>query len=412
MSQIIIMADNIKEVEEYVSAKDWRVKENANLDYSFSSLFMKLAGEDVSEYCLKRIYPRRIALAHINGDFHIHNLYMGIVGYCAGWSIKDVLFQGFNGVPGRIESSPPKHFSTALLQLANFIGTLQNEWAGAQAFNSLDTLLAPFVKKDGLSYKQVKQEMQQFIYNLNISSRWGGQCVSEDTEALTDKGWKKYFKITKKDKIATFNIKTGKTEYLLPERIKSYDYDGYLICLKNRIQEQLVTPNHKIIRKKFNSEKFELIEAEKLFEFKTPIIVPVTSETENKKEIDDNLVMLCAWLVSEGSFSEDRKRVSIFQSEKNKTNCEEIRKCLKNLKLKWDETKRLHGFSKSALIRFRLNQASSAKIREIINSKQIPDFIKTLSKRQIKLFIDTYIKGDGWKEKKRKRKDKHKKYKN
>lgn len=169
------MADNIKEVEEYISEADWRVRENANLGYSFSSLFMKLAGEDVSEYCLKKVYPRKIAQTHINSDFHIHNLYMGIVGYCAGWSIKDILLWGFNGVPGKIESSPPKHFSTALLQLANFIGTLQNEWAGAQAFNSLDTMLAPFVRKDKLNYKEIKQQMQQFVYNLNISSRWGSQ---------------------------------------------------------------------------------------------------------------------------------------------------------------------------------------------------------------------------------------------
>lgn len=162
-------------IDDYIRKADWKVRENANLGFSFSSLFMKLAGEEVSKYVLSKIYPKEISDAHINGDFHIHNLYMGIVGYCAGWSIRDVLLQGFSGVPGKIESSPPKHLSTTLLQLANFVGTLQNEWAGAQAFNSLDTLLAPFVREDKLDYKQVKQQMQQFIYNLNISSRWGGQ---------------------------------------------------------------------------------------------------------------------------------------------------------------------------------------------------------------------------------------------
>jgi len=164
-----------KAVQDYIDQAVWQIKENANLDYSFSSVFFRLAGENVVRYVLSKVYPKKISQTHINGDFHLHNLYMGIVGYCAGWSITDILLQGFNGIPGKIESSPPKHFSTALLQLANFVGTLQNEWAGAQAFNSLDTLLAPFVRKDKLDYKQVKQEMQQFIYNLNISSRWGGQ---------------------------------------------------------------------------------------------------------------------------------------------------------------------------------------------------------------------------------------------
>ena len=167
--------DAPKMVKDYVDRAIWQIKENANLDYSFSSIFFRLAGESVSRYVLTKVYPKKVAQAHLNGDFHLHNLYMGLVGYCAGWSIKDILVRGFNDVPGKIESSPPKHFSTTLLQLANFVGTLQNEWAGAQAFNSLDTLLAPFVRKDKLNYKQVKQQMQQFVYNLNISSRWGGQ---------------------------------------------------------------------------------------------------------------------------------------------------------------------------------------------------------------------------------------------
>ncbi len=164
-----------KFVDDYIGMVDWRVRENANISYSFSSLFLQAAGETITRYTLLKVYPHRIAQAHIEGDFHIHNLPFGIVGYCAGWSIKDLLLQGFSGVPGRTESSPARHFSSALLQISNFLGSIQNEWAGAQAVNSLDVYLAPFVRKDGLSYKQVKQAMQEFIYNLNISSRWGGQ---------------------------------------------------------------------------------------------------------------------------------------------------------------------------------------------------------------------------------------------
>jgi len=162
-------------VEDYLSEADWRLKENSNLDLSFASIFFRLAGEAMAKYTLLKVYPEEISRAHVDGDFHIHNLYMGIVGYCAGWAVQDILTEGFNGVPAKTESSPPKHLSTALLQIVNFAGTLQNEWAGAQAYNSLDTYLAPYVRMDGLDYGRVKQEIQQFIYNLNISSRWGGQ---------------------------------------------------------------------------------------------------------------------------------------------------------------------------------------------------------------------------------------------
>lgn len=167
--------DAAKFVDDYIGMQDWRVRENANVAYSFSSLFLRAAGETVARYTLSKVYPREIARAHTEGDFHIHNVPFGIVGYCAGWSIKDLLLQGFSGVAGRTESSPARHFSSALLQISNFLGSVQNEWAGAQAVNSLDIYLAPFVREDGLNYKQVKQAMQEFIYNLNISSRWGGQ---------------------------------------------------------------------------------------------------------------------------------------------------------------------------------------------------------------------------------------------
>jgi len=162
-------------VDDYLGQKSWRVKENSNIGYSMSGLYKHAAGKVVSNYALDRMYPMEVSDAHRNGDIHIHDLSFGIAGYCAGWSLETLLREGFNGVPGRVESKPPKHYDTALLQMANFIGTLQNEWAGAQAFNSMDTLLAPFVRKDGLNYNEVKQGMQKFVFNLNIASRWGGQ---------------------------------------------------------------------------------------------------------------------------------------------------------------------------------------------------------------------------------------------
>jgi len=162
-------------VSDYLSQVDWRVRENSNIGYSMSGLLMHVAGSVVANYTLDRIYPMEVADAHRNGDIHLHDLYFGITGYCAGWSLSKLLHEGFNGVPGIVESKPAKHLDTALLQMVNFIGTLQNEWAGAQAFNSIDTYLAPFVRKDKLNYQEIKQAIQKFVFNLNIASRWGGQ---------------------------------------------------------------------------------------------------------------------------------------------------------------------------------------------------------------------------------------------
>lgn len=164
-----------KIVSGYLSQIDWRVRENSNIGYSMSGLMLHVAGSVVADYTLDRIYSMEIADAHRNGDIHLHDLYFGITGYCAGWSLSKLLYEGFNGVPGVIESKPAKHLDTALLQMVNFIGTLQNEWAGAQAFNSIDTYLAPYIRKDKLSYKDVKQAIQKFVFNVNIASRWGGQ---------------------------------------------------------------------------------------------------------------------------------------------------------------------------------------------------------------------------------------------
>ncbi|MDR1391400.1 MAG: ribonucleoside triphosphate reductase [Holosporales bacterium] len=164
----------VSTVDEYIDQLDWRVKANANLGYSLGGLILNLSGKIVANYWLSRIYTSKIAEAHINGFLHIHDLDM-LCGYCAGWSLRTLLQEGFNGVGGKAEASPAKHLSTAFSQVVNFLGTLQNEWAGAQAFSSFDTYMAPFIRKDALSYDSVYQEMQSFVYNLNVPTRWGTQ---------------------------------------------------------------------------------------------------------------------------------------------------------------------------------------------------------------------------------------------
>ncbi|MBE6447603.1 MAG: ribonucleoside triphosphate reductase [Alphaproteobacteria bacterium] len=168
------MVDVVTAVNEYLDKLDWRVNANANQGYSLGGMILNISGKMVANYWLNKVYPEYISMAHRNGDMHIHDLDM-LSGYCAGWSLRTLLNEGFNGVSGKAESHPPKHLSSAVGQMVNFLGTLQNEWAGAQAFSSFDTYLAPFVREDNLSYEEVKQNIQEFIYNLNVPSRWGTQ---------------------------------------------------------------------------------------------------------------------------------------------------------------------------------------------------------------------------------------------
>ena len=164
----------IELVENYLKQLDWKVKENSNMTYSIQGLNNYIASEISKNYWLNKVYPADIRNAHISGDIHIHDLNI-ISVYCVGWDLKDLLTEGFRGVKGKIESAPPKHFRTALGQIVNFMYTMQGEAAGAQAFSNFDTLLAPFVRYDNLTYEQVKQAMQEFIFNMNVPTRVGFQ---------------------------------------------------------------------------------------------------------------------------------------------------------------------------------------------------------------------------------------------
>ncbi|MBK6788671.1 MAG: ribonucleoside triphosphate reductase [Betaproteobacteria bacterium] len=161
-------------VSEYLQQRDWRVNANANQGYSLGGLILNVSGKVIANYWLDHVYPPEAGQAHRQADIHIHDLDM-LSGYCAGWSLRTLLHEGLNGVPGKVEAGPPKHLSSAVGQIVNFLGTLQNEWAGAQAFSSFDTYLAPFVRQDRMSYEQVRQCIQELVYNLNVPSRWGTQ---------------------------------------------------------------------------------------------------------------------------------------------------------------------------------------------------------------------------------------------
>jgi len=317
---------------------------------------------------------------------------------CVGWDLYDLLLRGFGGVPGKVESLPPKHFRTALGQIVNFFYTLQGEAAGAQAFSNFDTLLAPFVRYDKLSYEEVKQCMQEFLFNLNVPTRVGFQCLSEDTEILTPSGWKRWNEVEEGDLIYTFNLEKKTIEVKKVTYVFKRHYEGIMYNLKNRTQDQLISPGHRVVRQVFNSEKFVLQPIEELLDFKSLIAVPVTGENSNEDyPISDDELKLIAWILSEGSIEKDGlKRVSIYQSkEKHPENYEEIIHLIKKLNLEYTEREQE---SWGKCIHIRLSPQSSKYVHAIIgNPKKIfPNFLYQLSKRQAQIFLETYAKGDGW----------------
>ena len=168
------IVDVAASVNEYLVQQDWRVNANANQGYSLGGLILNVSGKVIANYWLSHVYAPEIGRSHREADLHIHDLDM-LAGYCAGWSLRQLLHEGLNGVPGKVEAGPPRHMSSAVGQIVNFLGTLQNEWAGAQAFSSFDTYMAPYIRKDRMDYAQVRQCIQELIYNLNVPSRWGTQ---------------------------------------------------------------------------------------------------------------------------------------------------------------------------------------------------------------------------------------------
>jgi ribonucleoside-triphosphate reductase len=170
-----LVLDIANTMDGYLQKEDWRVKENSNVNYSLGGLILHNSGAITANYWLENIYNHDISSAHRNGDIHIHDLSM-FSGYCAGWSLRQLISEGLGKVKGKISSRPPKHLSTLIQQMVNFLGILQNEWAGAQAFSSFDTYLAPFVRADRLSYTEIKQHIQSFVFGVNTPSRWGSQA--------------------------------------------------------------------------------------------------------------------------------------------------------------------------------------------------------------------------------------------
>ncbi len=300
-----IIRKKVKEIiEGYISRADWRVHENSNTDYSFPNLMLHASGWVIAEYVLNEVYKDMpIAEMHRKGQVHIHDLSGGIAPYCAGWSLKQLLDEGFNGVPGKTASKPAKHLRSAISHIVNFLGVMSNEWMGAQAFSDVDVYLAPYILKDyidlvdklveegldketakkiawKLTERDLRQSIQELLFNLNFPTRWGGQCVTEDTQVLTPKGWKKYNELNEGDEIYTVDYKNNlelKIEKV--KKVNVYDYNGEMHVYEGDNFIQIVTPNHKVLYKE--DKKPNLLESEKLINKKT-IYIP-TYNCENKK---------------------------------------------------------------------------------------------------------------------------------
>ncbi|QTA84562.1 anaerobic ribonucleoside-triphosphate reductase [Desulfonema magnum] len=397
---------NVDLVDQYLQNLDWKINENSNMCYSLQGLNNYISSDITSEYWLNRIYPPEIRNAHKNGELHIHDLNQLSV-YCVGWDLKDLLLQGFRGVPGKVESAPPRHLRTALGQLVNFIYTLQGESAGAQAVSNFDTLLAPFVRYDSLNYKEVKQAMQEFVFNANIPTRVGFQCMSEDTEILTPDGWIGYEDIDVGQIIKTFNVTTGEIEDLPVKKMFSKHYEGEMYNLKNRIQDQLISPGHRVVRKIFNTDdRFVLEEIEKVLEYKSPVIIPITGKNCNPpKNISGEEIKLLAWIIAEGSKESYIKhrhshRITIYQSQiASPENYEEIIGLLDKCGCEYSVRNSTPALGRPSIM-IRLNAASSQRIlddlfktRETV--KFIPEILKNMNKMQARLFLETYLKADG-----------------
>ena len=391
-------------VDSYLEEKSWLVRENANMTYSLQGLNFHISSQVIADYWLHRVYKEKpeIARAHINGDFHIHDL--GLLGpYCVGWDLQDLLLSGFTGVRGKISSKPAKHFRVALGQVVNFFFTLQGEAAGAQAFSNFDSYLSPFIAYDNLDYKAVKQALQEFIFNINVPTRVGFQCLSEDTKILTPEGWKSYKELKKGDLIFTFNLHTKELEIKPIKHIFARRYKGIMYNLRNRSQNQLVSPRHRIVRLVFNSKnRYKLEPIEDVLKLRSQIPIPVIAKNNLPDvELSDEEIKLLAWVLSEGSIEKEGSyRVSIYQSYSRYY--DEIVGVLNKIGLSFDSRPQF-GFGSCQHLR--LKPSSSKFVHKLLGAKQktFPAILFRLSRRQARLFLETYVKGDGWKEKYRKR---------
>ena len=380
-------------VNSYVNVTDWRVKENSTVTYSVGGLILSNSGAITANYWLSEVYDDEIANAHRNADIHLHDLSM-LTGYCAGWSLKQLIQEGLGGIPGKITSAPASHLSTLCNQIVNFLGIMQNEWAGAQAFSSFDTYLAPFVKVDNLSYKEVKQCIQSFVYGVNTPSRWG--CVNSDTEVLSVNGFKKYNELKEGDLIYTWN--NGELQLNPVRKVIIKPYTGKLHSYSSGRYDQTVTPNHRMLVKKHNVDEYNIKLSEEIFNAKTPYALPTKFSSSSIKGIglSDDEIRLAAIIYTDGSVDmRDGKahKVTVCKSPKRYGN-ELICEIAEKLGLEFTESKKQSEFG--SVNQYTFYGDAFRRIIELVSSKtNINSIFLGMNQHQAEIFLNTWAAFDG-----------------
>ncbi len=392
-------------IVEYAKWNSIDVNENANRYMGPTGFFSYLL-ETYMRRDLLSLLPHDLLRAHFDGYIYIHKLPHSLyIPYCTGHSVSRMLKKGLR--TPTIVSRPARHFDTYVDHIANYLITLQHYFTGAQAFSSVEWYAGPFIRRDKLSYEQVKQQIQRLVFNLNYPTRVGMQCLSEDTKILTPEGWKGYSEIREGDLIYTFNIKTKTIEIKPVRHIYVDKYRGKMYNLRNRTQNQLVSPKHRVVWLDFkNKDIVRYNPIEEILKYKSPIPIPTTAyPAYDGKDypISDDELKLIAWILSEGSIDLYRRRgekkyyrIRIIQSDiANPDNFNEILSLLNRLGIKYRivEDKGL-GYAKAIV----LSAKDSEKIFNLLGKpeKKPPKWLYKLSRRQARIFIETYVKGDGW----------------
>lgn len=404
--------DCVASVEEYINKSDWRINANANTGYSAAGLVNNLAGKAIANYWLDKVYTKKEGDAHRNGDYHIHDL--DILGaYCCGHDLQRLLQEGFNGVVSRVSSKPPKHFREALGQMANFVGILQSEWAGAQAFSSFDTLLAPYVFFDmmveGIDERDVKKALLSFVYNLNVPSRWG-QCVNSSYKCLRADGkWVSHDELQVGESIYVVDVETGELKLDTVTHVNVFDAPEKMHHYSNEQGFNFdVTPNHRVIYKT-GSNPFSIKESAELIGKKSPIYIPISSWNTptpenfmgNEYNITDELLELITFIMCDGCIvKQEGKTARIeFYKSPNRYGCDRFEELCSILGVEYsvttDESAKFDG---SYCNKYRLMNSDVTKA--IVNllggdKHKCPEFMKYLSPRQAYIVLDAWVLLDG-----------------
>lgn len=391
-----------KTVDGYLKADDWRVKENSTVNYSLGGLILSNSGAITANYWLSQIYDEEIGNAHRNSDLHIHDLSM-LSGYCAGWSLKQLIKEGLGGVEGKICSAPAKHLNTLCNQMVNFLGIMQNEWAGAQAFSSFDTYLSAFVKAENLEYKQVKQCIESFVFGVNTPSRWG--CVPETYKVMTTEGWKGIDELKKGDVLYTW--KDGKLSTAVNKNVIIKNHNGKLISFTNDHYgyEQTVTDYHRTLVCKSNEKPENAIimragdiKENSVATWRMPTAF-VGSEMEKGIDLTDDEIRLAAMIYTDGSIDSRNDSVHKITYTKSLKRFPKTGTCdvFENLELANNPTAYVSDLTQKTMLKWTFYGLDMKYICDIIGSskKRIDDKFMHMNSRQAKIFLDTWMNHDG-----------------